>query len=234
MPGNVTPRAEFGAGGTTVRPDRLVDGITKWGLIPTYLAVATFAIFQPMGKIDIPLPPGHNHYLLIGVTGAAIYGAFDLWRAFRPGGVSFIRLSTKGFEMSQGSSSIDGDWDDVMAMTDRRPGKNPPFRAILFVESRDGRIGMQVLDPYTPHGEAMRNLVRFLLDQCGPAQRYDGCQDSRKPRPARERTYLALDVARDPAPSQWRVNTTLIHRINDELLSLVAPPWPRLRRGSAR
>jgi hypothetical protein len=161
MRGRVTARAEFGADGTTIRPDRLVDGITKWGLIPTYLAVAPFAIFQPQGKIDIPLPSGNNHYLLIGVTGAAIYGVFDLWRAFRPGGVSFVRMATDGFEMSQGSSSTDREWSDVVGMTDRRPGKAPPFRAVLFIEFRDGRSGMQVLDPYTPGGEAMRKLIRF-------------------------------------------------------------------------
>jgi hypothetical protein len=157
----VRPRAEFSDEGTTIRPDRVVDGITRWGTLPAYIALATFAIFQPRGKIDIPLPPGNHQYIVIVAAGGALFGVIDVWRAVRPGGVSFVRLAADGFEMSQGSSSMDGAWDDVVAITDRRPDQPPPFRAMVFVKFGEGRTRTQVIDSYTPGGTALRRLVRY-------------------------------------------------------------------------
>jgi len=157
----VRPCAEVSEHGTTIRPDRIVGGLVKWGTVGAYLALATFAIFGPLGKVDIPLPPGNGQYIVIVAFAGAIWGIVDVWRTFKRGGVSFIRLDTAGFDMSQGSSSMDGSWDDVVAVTDRRPGKPPPFRAMIFVKFRDDRIRSLVVDSYTPGGDAMRRLVRY-------------------------------------------------------------------------
>ena len=54
-----------------------------------------------------------------------------------------------------------GDWDDVVDITDRRPGKAPPLRATLFVKFSDGKIRTQAIDSYTPGGQALRRLVRY-------------------------------------------------------------------------
>jgi hypothetical protein len=157
----VSPRAELRDQGISIRPDRVVDDLIKVGIVGGYIATALYAIFTPLGKIDIPQPPGNHQYVVVVAAGGAIWGIFDLWRTFKRGGVSFVRLTPTGFEMSQGSSSMNGVWDDVSAITDRRPEKSPPFRAMIFVKFRDDRIRSLVVDSYTPGGDAMRQLVRY-------------------------------------------------------------------------
>ena len=157
----VRPVASASEHGTTIRPDRMVGGLVKWGTVGAYLALATFAIFAPLGKIDIPLPPGNGQYVIIVAIAGAIWGVVDVWRTFKRGGVSFIKLDTDGFDMSQGSSSMNGSWDDVVAVTDRRPGRPAPFRAMIFVKFRDEAIRSLVVDSYTPGGDAVWRLVRY-------------------------------------------------------------------------
>jgi hypothetical protein len=159
--GKVRPRVEFNSEGTTIRPDRTADGLLKWGTVAAVIAVATYAIFAPQGKIDIPLPYGNQRMWNIVAIGLTLAGIVSLWRTFERGGVSFVRLTPSGFEMSQGSSSMDGVWHDVVAITDRRPEKPPPFRAMIFVKSRDDRVRTLVVDSYTPGGDAMRRFVRY-------------------------------------------------------------------------
>lgn len=157
----VRPVASASEHGTTIRPDRIVGGLVKWGTVGAYLALATFAICAPLGKIDIPLPPGNGQYVIIVAIAGAIWGVVDVWRTFKRGGVSFIKLDTDGFDMSQGSSSMNGSWDDVVAVTDRRPGRPAPFRAMIFVKFRDEAIRSLVVDSYAPGGDAIRRLFRY-------------------------------------------------------------------------
>lgn len=161
--GRVTPRARFDDQATTIRPDRVVDGFQRWGTLGTYVAAATIAIFRPLGMVDIPLPShvGYRGSLIVTVYVVAVFGIYEVWKAFRPAGVSFVRLTAKGFAMSQASSSMEGEWDDVVAITDRKRGKKPPYRAMAFVEFDDGRVLTQVVDDYTPGGEAMRRWVNY-------------------------------------------------------------------------
>jgi hypothetical protein len=159
--GKVRPRVKFDDKGTTIRPDRAADSLLKWGTVAVAIAVATYAIFAPQGKIDIPVPYGNQRMWAIVAIGITVAGIVSLWRTFKRGGVGFIRLTTSGFEMSQGSSSMDGVWDDVVAITDRRPDKPPPLRAMIFVKFRDDRVRTLVVDSYTPGGDAMRRFVRY-------------------------------------------------------------------------
>jgi hypothetical protein len=161
MRAKVTPRVELDDEGTMIRPDRAADGFLKWGTVPVAIAVATYAIFAPQGEIDIPLPYGNQRMWNIVAIGLTLAGVVSLWRTFKRGGVSFVRLTPSGFEMSQGSSSMDGLWGDVVAITDRRPEKSPPLRAMIFVKFRDDRVRTLVVDSYTPGGDAMRRFVRY-------------------------------------------------------------------------
>lgn len=159
--GKVRPRVGFDYEGTTIRPDRAADGFLKWATVPLAIAVATYAIFALQGKIDIPVPYGNQRMWGTIAIGLTLAGIVSLWRTFRPGGVSFVRLSPSGFEMSQGSSSMKGEWGDVVAISDRRPEKSPPLRAMIFIKFRDDRFRTLVVDSYTPGGDAMRRFVRY-------------------------------------------------------------------------
>jgi hypothetical protein len=160
MLGKVTPRAEYTDQGTTIRPDRAVDGLLQWATVAAVIAVTTYAIFTPLKKIDIPLPYGKRMFLVLAI-GTALTGIANLWTLLKRGGVSFLRLHQHGFELGQGISSVDGAWDDIADIADRRPGKSPPFRATLFVVFHDGRTRTVAVDSYTPKGAALRRFVRF-------------------------------------------------------------------------
>jgi hypothetical protein len=159
--GKVRPRVEFDDEGTTIRPDRAADGFLRWATVAMAIAVATYAIFAPQGRIDIPLPYGNQRMWDVVAIGLTLAGIVNLWRTFKRGGVSFVRLTPSGFEMSQGSSSMDGLWDDVVAITDRRLDRSPPFRAMIFVKFRDDRVRTLVVDSYTPGGDVMRRFLRY-------------------------------------------------------------------------
>jgi hypothetical protein len=160
MRGKVKPRAEFVGRATTIRPDKTVDGLLMWATIAAVIAVTTYAIFTPLGMIDIPLPYGKRMFLVLAI-GAALTGIANVWRLFKRGGNSFLTLDPLSLELGQGVSSVDGAWDDIADIADRRPGKSPPFRATLFVVFHDGRTRTVAIDSYTPKGTALRRFVRF-------------------------------------------------------------------------
>jgi hypothetical protein len=161
MSGKVRSRAEFDADGTTIRCDRIVDRLNMWSTVAAVISMATYAIFAPLGKIDIPLPPGnHRNYTIFAIV-VSLSAIPQLWKMFKRGGLSFIRLAPDGFELGQGISSVHGAWEEVVEIADRRPGKSPPFRATIFVKFRDGRTKTQAIDSFTPGGEALRKLVRY-------------------------------------------------------------------------
>jgi hypothetical protein len=159
--GAVTARAVFDDRGTTIRPDRWVDVLQRLTAVAGFLAVAVFAICHYLGRIDIPLPPGNHQYIVMMATVAALGGAPSIWSMFARGGLSFQKLTPEGFELGQGLSSAHGEWADVVAISDRKPGKQPPVRATLFVKFSSGRIRTQAIDSYTPRGDALRRLVRY-------------------------------------------------------------------------
>lgn len=159
--GRVEPRMKVGNRETTIRPDLMFDRLTLWATVIVVIAVAVYAICAPQGKIDLPLPYGSQRMWSIAASVLTVVGLANIWSLFKRGGNSFQRLNPRGFELGQGVSSVRGEWDDVIEITDRRPGKSPPLRSTLFVEFRDGKIWAQAVDSYTPGGEALRRLVRY-------------------------------------------------------------------------
>jgi len=161
MLGEVVPRATFDAGGTTVRPDRRIDGLDQFAVVSMVIAAALFAAFHRLGRIDVPLPSAHHQYVVVSASVAALAGISQVVAMFARGGLSFQKLTPLGFELGQGLSSVRGEWDDVVLISDRRPGKEPPFRSTLFVKFRNARTRSQAIDSYTPGGDALRRLVRY-------------------------------------------------------------------------
>ncbi len=161
LTGKVRPRVEVGDGETVIRPDLVVDRLLWWATVAVVVAVAVYATFTLQDKIDIPLPYGSQRMWSVAAIGLTLTGFANLWSLLKRGGSSFQRLGQRDFELGQGVSSITGDWDDVVDIADRRPGKRPPVRATLFVKFSDGKVRTQVVDSYTPGGTALRRLVRY-------------------------------------------------------------------------
>lgn len=161
LTGRVRPRMEVTDQETTIRPDLVVDRLLTWATVAGFVAIAVYAVFAPQGKIDLPLPYGSQRMWTVTAIGITLTGVANLWSLFKRGGNSFQRLTPVGFVLGQGVSSVRGEWDDVVDMADRRPGKSPPVRATLFVKFGDGKIRTQAIDSYTPQGDALRRLVRY-------------------------------------------------------------------------
>ena len=161
LAGKVKPRVEVGDRETTIRPDLVVDRLLLWATVVAFVAVAAYAVFSSQGKINIPPPHGSQRTWTIAAIGLTLTGIANLWSLFTRGGNSFQRLTPRGFELGQGVTSVHGEWEDVIDIADRRPGRRLPVRATLFVKFSDGKIRTQAIDSYTPGGEALRRLVRY-------------------------------------------------------------------------
>jgi hypothetical protein len=160
--GRVTPQMAFDAAGTTVKPDRGVDVFRQIWLIATVIATALFAVFSPLGKLDIPVPHEMRLYVPFASAATAIAGLPMLWRAFRHGALHYARLTSSGFEFAQGLSTIRGGWDDVGDVTDRLPGAGPALRSsIVMVMSGGQNRTLAAADLFTPDGRDLRELVEF-------------------------------------------------------------------------
>lgn len=147
--------------GTTIRPDRVVDVLTQAWIVAGVLGMALFAIFQPLGKLDIPVPHTMRYYLPFMSAAGAVMGAPMLWRIVKRGGTKYLRLTPVGFEFAQGSGSARGEWAQLKDVSDRLPGQpTPAYSAIVMVMS-DEQIRTLAAGSFTPDGNALRELVRF-------------------------------------------------------------------------
>ncbi|WP_156426540.1 hypothetical protein [Mycobacterium sp. IS-3022] len=158
---NVEPRAEIDEDGTTFRPDRWIDIPVLMSLSGLVVASAMITVLAPPGKLDIAIPPFMRYSLPLVCAVVVLTGAPTLWRNFRRGSTSYLRLTLDGFELAQGWRSMTGDWADVQDVTDEVPGQQAHTpNAIVFVMSDDTAPTLAAAS-YTPDAAAIRDLVRF-------------------------------------------------------------------------
>lgn len=159
--GKVTARAEVDATGTTIRPDRNVEVLTEAWVLAGIVGMGLFAIFQPVGKLDIPVPHTMRYYLPFMSAAGAVMGAPLLWRMAKRGGTKYLRLTPDGFEFEEGSSSTSGEWAQLKGVTDQAPGKPPPAYSAIVMVMSDGQTPTLAAASFTPGGKALRELVSF-------------------------------------------------------------------------
>lgn len=157
----VKVRGQFSAAGTLLRPDRRVDVVYQVSLVAAFAAMLLYAIFAPLGQMDIPIPPGLGPvYFSIGSAAGAVILALGLWQMFSRGGKSSLLLDGGGFQL-HASSSVHAGWDDVHDVTDHRPRGQQSARDLLVIVLADGRAPFLEADSFTPGGRALREMVRF-------------------------------------------------------------------------
>lgn len=159
--GKPTAEGTFDATGTTLRPDRVGYMFIRTSVIGGVVAMALFAVLQPLGKLDIPVPHSMRYYLPFMSAVGAVAGAVLLFRSILRGSLSRLRLTPDGFEFAEGRVHSNGKWDDVEDLTYRPPeGPEPAANSIVFVMS-DGQCHSMAAGSYTPEGRALRQMVRF-------------------------------------------------------------------------
>jgi hypothetical protein len=160
--GRPTARTEHDAAGTTIRPDRVVDQLSRMMLAAGTLAATLFAVLGAMDLLAIPIPKVQRFALpavaaLMGVTGAVM-----LWRTARQGSLSYLRLTPSGFEFGGGLATKRGDWATVQKVTDTQPGSRNLTSSAIIVEMSDRTVStVASTGSYTADENALRDMVQF-------------------------------------------------------------------------
>ncbi|VEG57864.1 Uncharacterised protein [Mycolicibacterium aurum] len=160
--GKVSPRVEYNDGGTLLRPDPKVSTVTLVGTLAAFAALLLYGICASSGIAELPGLAGDQRWLGLASIAAAILGLPSLWRIATQGGVGYLRLTTKGFEVGDAWSRGECGWDELSDVADR-PRHKPwlLFEGSTYVTTSDGRTRTLASDWYTPGGRAVRKLVRF-------------------------------------------------------------------------
>lgn len=161
VPGNVTPRGAFDGTGTTIRPDRAIDIPVQVSLVGLVVACALIAVFAPLGKLDIPVPPAMRFSLPFVSAVIVVTGAPMLWRNLRRGSTKYLLLTPEGFEIAQGWRPQRGGWAEVEDVTDAAPSQSAPTPNAIVIVMADGSAPTMAAASCTPDGVALRQLVRF-------------------------------------------------------------------------
>ncbi|ODQ85524.1 hypothetical protein [Mycolicibacterium holsaticum] len=167
VPGKVSPRGEFDSEGTTIRPDRGIDVPLQASLLGLVVAGGLYAIFAPLGMVEIPIPETFRLYFPFASAAAAVMGAPIVWRTFRRGSLQYLRLTPNGFKFVQGWRPQEGDWAQVVDVIDASPNESAPTptptptpNAIVVVMSDESVLSLPAAS-FTPEGRGLRELVRF-------------------------------------------------------------------------
>lgn len=163
IPGRVTPRGEWGAGGTTIRPDRGIELPAIIGILGAAVAGVLFATLFPFGRIHIPVP-SETRFILPYLSGMLVIVCLPiLWRILRTGGIYRLQLSPDGFVVNAGGVSPRvGTWDQVVDVTDAVPGRTAADDPNTIVLVLQGDVAIKLPGAaFTPEGIALRRLVNF-------------------------------------------------------------------------
>lgn len=160
--GKVRVRGQFDSEGTLLRPDRKVDVTMQVVGVAGFGAMLLYAIFAPLGKMDIPTPPGLGQgYFSIASAAGVVAGLPALWKTINGKGGMSLRLSPAGFQL-RSSAAVDAGWNDVRDVTDRRPRGKTSARSLVVIVLEDGRAPAVDGATFTPDdGRALREMVRF-------------------------------------------------------------------------
>ncbi|WP_163796178.1 hypothetical protein [Mycolicibacterium sediminis] len=163
LTGAAHPRAEHGAGGTTVRPQRYADRIFSAGLLTGVLSAIAFLVFSQFGLVDF-IPSNVNGLVMpAACIFYVVYGVPTLYRSAKYRDGKHLRLNPEGFEVwdSQWNSYARRAWDDVEQIRDHPlKGRTSFTEMIVFVlpKNRSAKLGSGTI---TANSDALLQWTRF-------------------------------------------------------------------------
>ena len=161
VPGRVTARVQSDSEGTTFRPDLDIDIPMQASMGGAVVACVLILILVPIGKLTIPVPPHMRYSLPFMAAVLTVMGAPMLCRNLLRGSTSYLRLTTRGFELAQGWKSQRGEWVSVKDVAAEPPDKQKQTPGTIAVVMSDDAVFTLTALSFTPDGAALRELVRF-------------------------------------------------------------------------
>lgn len=163
----IEPRVSHDSHGTTLRSDLIFDAATFTTVVAAVFSCAMFAIFQPIGMLDIPLPHSLRYSIPFLAGAVALLGVPFIWLMLRRGGTKYLRLTPTGYEFGEGYKPERGGWDEVTDVTDVVPDSYRQVPNALVLKKSDGTAAVLAAGPITPGGRDLRELVRFYWQHPG-------------------------------------------------------------------
>ncbi|MEW2478297.1 hypothetical protein AB0876_01765 [Mycobacterium sp. NPDC049093] len=165
--GRVEPRVSSDGGGTTFRPDRIFEiGAQSMSVFGT-IGFALFAIFYPLGKLDIPVPHAVRYSVPFLAGAVALMGIPTIWLMIHRGGTKYLRLTPAGYVVAEGYKPERGGWDEIIDVTGVVPESIRQLPNALVLAKSDGTAAVLAAGAITPGGRDLRELVRFYWQHPG-------------------------------------------------------------------
>lgn len=169
--GTVAPRIEYGDRGTILRPDPKVDRLSLIATFAAFASMLLYAVFGSLGMAKLPGPAGDQKWFVLSCIAGVVLGLPSLWRIASQGGMSYLRLSDSGLKIGDAYSRAEYRWDEVSEVSDLSRHRQWAHSAgSTYLATTDGRTRLLASDWFTPHGRALRKLMRFYW-------RYPECRD---------------------------------------------------------
>jgi hypothetical protein len=156
----VAPRVTRDDSGIVVRPDRRVDALLLTSTFAGFFAMALYAIFAPLGVLNISAPRGNSQYIVFICAAGALGGVFSLRQIVKQRGTSCLWMSQDGLVTGNTMTTAQRSWDEVTAIGDR-PRNARRSSGATYITTADGRSRVVPSDWYTPGGHGLREFVRF-------------------------------------------------------------------------
>ena len=157
----IVPRASCDGQGTMFRPDLLFDVATSLTIVAFIFSCAMFAVFNPLGMLDIPVPNAVRNSTPFLAGAVALMGIPVIWLTIRRRGIKYLRLTPAGYEVAESYVPERGSWDEVVEVTDVAPKDSRQVPNPLVLVKSDGTAAVLAAGPMTPGGRDLRELVRF-------------------------------------------------------------------------
>lgn len=160
---SVKPRAEWGASGTLLRPQRRVDVAFVSATSAIFLAAVIYLAFSSLKMLDY-VPSGVMRGLVpAGCVALALFGAPTLYQMFKYRSGSRLRLDPYGFDVWNGQwgKFVHAGWDEVEQILDHPIKGRKPFHEVIVFALPKGRSAMLVSGAITGNSNTLQEWVRF-------------------------------------------------------------------------
>lgn len=158
--GRTSPRLEQSSEGMTLRADRRFGVLVLTGALVGIVAILTFSLLIARGELDTTMPRTLQIGWMVGAAIAVLAVAVASFRAWRRGGIGWVRLTGERIDIANMTSTESILWGDVRDVTGHSETQKATRRAIVLSTSEAGETVLDGADFYYPAGASLFWMVR--------------------------------------------------------------------------